>query len=124
MAIAVDPHRSVRYVLKEDRELPEDQQTVFLLRALSARELAQVEDGMSVVTPGGDVRIATGSQSLRTLDLGLTGWENFLTPDGKLVPFDGNAKASNWDYLRPSWRRELSNAILDQTRLTEAERKN
>lgn len=124
MAIAIDPHRSIRYVLREDRALPLESQTVFLLKVLSARELAQIEDAMSVVTPGGDVCVRTGSQTLRTLELGLTGWENFKRPDGAMLAFDAATKSVNWDYLRPEWRRELSHAILEQTRLTGDQEKN
>lgn len=125
MPIAVDPTRTVRYVLAQDRQLDLADQTVFLLRPLTAREFATIEDAMSTVTPSGEVRVATGSQTLRTLEVGLTGWENFKTPDGVQVPFrHPQTQVIQYEYLRPDWRRELANEILGLTRVTDTERKN
>jgi hypothetical protein len=125
MAKAIDPSRAFDYVLEEDRKLPVEEQTVFHLKVLSARELAQLEDSMSTVKLGaeGTMQINSGSHVLKVLDMGLVGWDNLLNEAGGVVAFD-KKDVRRWDYLRPEWRRELTNAITEQTRPTKDEVKN
>jgi len=127
MPIAIDPNKSWEYVLLVDRELPPEQQTVFELKALSARELATIEDGSVRSDREGKLEYLSGTQTIRILELGVRGWRNFKDPAGTDVPFrenNGKPRHENWDLLRPEWRRELANAITEQNRLSEEERKN
>ena len=110
-----------------DRKLPEEKQTVFKLKNLAARELAEIEDNMSVSIIGdnrGELNLKAGSQTLRILSLGIKSWENFNDGEGKPIEFNQKELHHNWDYLQPDWRRELANAITEQARLTEPQVKN
>ena len=124
MAIAVDPQRTIRYVLLQDAALPLPEQTTFLLKTFSARELAQIEDGSASISATGEQRVYTGSMRLRALEIALVGWENFKERSGLAVPFDEVNRGKNLDRLAPEWRREMANHVLAETRLTEAEVKN
>lgn len=123
MAVAVDPNRTFDYVLKEDRELPAEQQTVFKLKVLSARELAGLEDSVSVMDKDGNWQVKVGTKVLEILRLGLKGWKNLWRTSEITEPFKGIGDES-LDLLRPEWRRELADAITEQTNLSEGEVKN
>ena len=125
--IAIDPNQTWEYVLECDRDLPPDQQTAFELKVLTARELAAIQDGATKGNVDGSLEFRSGTQTLRILELGVRGWRNFKDAAGTDVPFrenSGKPRLENWDVLRPEWRRELANAITEQNRVTEEERKN
>lgn len=127
MAIAVDPNRTFDYVLKGDRKLPVEQQTVFKLKVLSAKELARLEDNISLMDLNGVMQVKSGSIILETLRIGLRGWDTFHDKNGNLIEFrdnNGKPRDDNFDLLRPEWRRELANAITEQTKLSGDEIKN
>ncbi len=127
MPIAVDPSKSWDYVLLVDRELPPEQQTIFELKVLSARDLAAIQDGATKGNVDGSLEFKSGTQTLRILEMGVRGWRNFKDDTGADVPYrenNGKPRPENWDCLRPEWRRELANAITEQNRLSEEERKN
>jgi hypothetical protein len=127
MPIAIDPGKTWDYVLKCDRELPEEQRTVFSLRVLTAKQLAELEDRAVRSDPAGNLEYRTGTSTLQILKMGVTGWKNFRGADGSEIQFrenNGNPRDENWDLLRPEWRRELANAVTEQNRLSEEERKN
>lgn len=125
--IAVDPNKAFDYVLMCDRQLPLDQQTTFHLKVLTARELAEIEDKAARADMQGNLEFRSGTQVIRILTAGLKGWSNFKDSSGAEVPFrdnNGTPRQENWDLLKPDWRRELANAITEQNRMTDAERKN
>ena len=140
MAIAVNPKDNVEYVLEEDRGKPQEEQTVFTLKNLTASELAKLEDSLTdyslkTKATGGkelspeDIKMSLnmGSQTLRILRMGLTGWKNFKDGNGKAISFMKQGEVpreQNWDRLRPEWRREIADAITEQTKLTPNEVKN
>lgn len=139
MAIAVNPKENREYVLEEDRGRPQEEQTVFILKNLTASELAKLEDSLTdyslkssatgkELSPE-DIKMSLniGSQTLRVLRMGLVGWKNFKGEDGKDVSFmkqGETPREQNWDRLRPEWRREIANVITEQTKLTPDEVKN
>ena len=125
MAIALDPGQVFSYILKEERKLASENQTVFKLRCLSSKESAKIEDSFAtkVNLETGDVQVKSGMKTYELLQLGLIGWDNFKGNDGKTVAFDVDDKA-RLDRLRPAWRRELADAIMEQNILTEKDRKN
>lgn len=127
MAIAVDPERTFDYVLQEERDLPIEQQTVWKIKVLTARELAEIEDNTSRIDKEGVLQVRHGSVVLNTLRKGLRGWENFQDAQGNPVPFrdnNGVPREDNFDRMRPAWRREICNAITEQNRLTADQVKN
>lgn len=128
MPIAVDPEKTFDYILKRERSLPIEQQTIFHLKVLTARELAGIEDNVSRInTADGSMTVKTGSTILDTLKKGLRGWENFKDAQGNAVLYrenNGVPRDDNFDRLLPADRRELANAITEQNRLTEEQIKN
>ena len=137
MARAVDPTTPFDYILKADREEDADCVTTWKLRPLTARQLAQIEDGTGSYDPDtGHVSVLQGTVVLETLRRGLAGAENFRASDDSVIEFDTEntgkkhgqtMRAPTYafiDKIHPDDRRELCNAITEQTRLTEADRGN
>jgi hypothetical protein len=137
MARAVDPTTSFDYILKADREEDADCVTTWKLRPLTARQLAQIEDGTGSYDPDtGHVAVRQGTVVLETLRSGLAGVDNFLDSGDTAIEFvtenTGKRHGVNvlvptyafLDKIHPDDRRELCNAITEQTRLTEADRGN
>jgi len=83
--IALSPSGVFTYVLKEEREIPWDQVTVWKLRALDDEEL---EMAMQIsMAESDDAKIASGAMEI--LKAGLEGWERLRAPvDGKLQPVE------------------------------------
>ena len=128
MPIALDPKSTFPYVLKDDRELPEAEQTVFELRGLTVSEEAAVSDSMILAHGGTDeLSFRAGTHQLTILRMGLRRWSNFAGNDGKPVPFEvgkGYPRSVTdecLDRLLPRHRQELANAILERGTITEAE---
>jgi hypothetical protein len=138
--IALDPASTRRYVLRDERGLPPEEQSVFLLRTLSVRELAQIEDRAAGVSHGGEdgeqmIAVRSGSTRLEALRFGLVGWERVFDSKGGEVPFRGTKQKRNGvDFVQPDdetlgrippkYRLELAEEITEGSRLTQAERGN
>jgi hypothetical protein len=85
MVIAVDPTKTVEYVLREDRSLPREQQTVFLVKPLTLQQECEV------------ARVAANdAHEAGTLILvhGLRGWSNLPDAAGADVAFEGDSKGN------------------------------
>jgi len=129
---AIDTQSTFRYVPKCDRDLPEEEQTVFVLRYMDARQAAKMEDQAvegAVSGKGTDtaLKFRSGSKVLQALEHGLRGWENFRDAQGNEIPFrenNGKPRPECFDAIPPSVRRELANVIIDGSEMTEDEEKN
>lgn len=137
MAIAVNPNEPFDYVLKEDRELPPEEQTIFHLRPLKHHERVKLDDmryGMNARTS--TVETPQGQIADLTLKVGLQGWKNLRDGNGGDVPFEQNPKTLNLlgtnlrpptdeclGRLHPNHVDELVEAIRDVNRLTDEEGK-
>lgn len=101
------------YKLEREREDPAA--TVFRLRPLTsvhAMEVAELE------------RMQSRAAARRmTLFLGLKGWTRFLDDNGEELPFSGDIDA-NLARLTIEDIVELSNEIMNASKVSEAERKN
>ena len=135
MVIPLDPKCEIRFIAEDDRELPAEQQTVFLIRSLSARQQADVQNNsITVSNQGGgdmDTEVKTGEWAISVLNYGLTGWENFPPGEDKDLPFRANGagqkrKVSDDTLSRipTGVRSELAAAIWDGTDLADKEAKN
>ena len=121
MPIALDPKSTFPYVLKVDRDLSEDQQTVFDLRGLTVAEEASVSDSMILAHSGSDeLAFRAGTHQLTVLRYGLRGWSKLSDSTGAEVAFD-QSKAhprhitdACLDRLEPKHRQELMSAILER----------
>ncbi len=121
MAIAVDPKQTFQYVLKCDRDLADEEQTVFELRGLTTAEEARVADSMITSVPGeSELSLRSGTHQLTLLRAGLRGWRNLRDAAGVEVPFEstkghpGSVTDKSLDRLLPAWRTELANAVSER----------
>jgi len=124
MAIAVSVGQTKRFVTESDRSLPEDQQTVFLLRPLTARERAAVQDLSVLDTADNSVKLRVGTIHTLTVEKGLTGWSNFRDAAGTEMLFDAKNVAANLDRLSPDDLVEIYGAIADMNTVTKEQEKN
>jgi len=108
MVIAIDPHKVHDYVLKSERTLPKEQQTVFKLRCLTVSQRAEVEDNYSSI----DGRLLIGSRQMVTLRHGLAGWENMLDEAGNKIPFNEKEVEKSIAFLPHRVMGELVDAIF------------
>lgn len=115
---------SVRdYICKADRDLPEGARpTVFHLKTLTAKETAQLEDGLSVFNKDGSMQVNSGSATLAILRMGLRGWTDVDAPFE--ADRDGAPADRSLDMLPPDVRRELADAITEGNRLDAEQEKN
>lgn len=108
MVIPLDPKQQLTFVCEADRELPEEEQTRFTIRALSAREQAQVQNESVAVSAGGgetSTTVKTGAWAIAVLNLGLLGWENF--PPGEAADLEFKAQGGGTS-------RKVSDATLSR----------
>jgi len=139
--IAIDPNQTWDYVLKEDRELQKDKQTVFVLGALSASAESEIEDSagslkldMSKVAVG-DLQSTwhsnTNQNAIKILRAGLKGVQYFYNDKNELIEFD-TEKAQGKDVVSDKFltrltrdqRIELANAITEKIKMTQEEEEN
>lgn len=140
MAIGRSPDKERVYVLREDQELPSDQQTRWFYRALTVGDMeevqsAAIESRMPVRRRG--FRDKKGEQEQRTvykstestiLRKGLVRVENFKDEDGNPVVWNPeagkDAQLKFLSYLTADQRAELSDVITGDTDLAKEERGN
>lgn len=96
------------YVCKEDMSNPVEDQTKFLLKTLSATDMAQFQDKM--LAKGENSFSMTAMQSL--LLKALVGWQNFQDAEGKPVKFNMKDPAANLDLLPQEILMELVEAVM------------
>lgn len=130
--IPIDPNQTRDYVLRDDRDLPEAERPVFVIRTLTARMRAILTDNMTTATTAGVVHTRTGSQVLDKLRACLIGWRNMVNPvTDAPIEFERTSKRVRvlglhdyvitddcLDVLPPEVVDELERAIEDTGRLT------
>jgi hypothetical protein len=120
MVIALNPNRITRYELDAERGKPDS--TVFVLRALTPDELAEVVDATTGHDPRtGEVRFHHGRAALIALRHALTGWERLLDERGEEVRFDADRKADMIALLPEDVRTEVARAARFGSEVTVAE---
>lgn len=125
----VSLEKEFEYVLEDERDLPADDQTVWILRRLTWAEKKSLPRPTTVQTPTGDIRIEFDRQTAneRVLNLGLRGWRNLKDGSGGDVAFESNP-GSGIPYellalIEPAMN-ELGNAIVDGATIAKADSKN
>jgi hypothetical protein len=124
MPIALDPIRTHRYTLQAERSHATP--TVFLIRALTVRQRAEVAD-LVTASSGGDFAPNLAQQRMRRVEFGLVGWEALCTADGSEVEFvahrvHGGAAEASLNRLPDDAIVELSEAIAELSDLPRAAR--
>jgi len=86
--IAVDPRKEERFVVLAERGLPEEQQTIFILKPLTLREEGLVRDlSFAKDLMSGEYRFSMAQRDSVALALGLRTVLNLVGSDGKEVKF-------------------------------------
>ena len=109
--IWIDPQSEHRYVLEQDRELPEAEQTTFFLRVMSIREFEGRKDAVRYTDDEARQQVRVGTWVMETLRYGLKGWEGPNTPKFETDQYTGYPTLACLSCLHPDIRRELANAI-------------
>lgn len=86
MVVSINVDESFPYVIKAERDLPQEQQTVFLLRPLPA-SVGMALDNLHEASSSGQVTLRVGDQRVVTLRAGLVGWRNLNDAKGNPVEF-------------------------------------
>lgn len=134
MALALTPDKSFDYVLECDRSLPEEQQTIWHLRALTVAERQRICDGIRVAQARGtDGNVAHILDAIRC---GLQGWTNFRDPDGNEAEFVTGRPRQAYikreavitddclERIPGEYMVEIGQAIIQCSRVEEGDRKN
>lgn len=118
-----DPKSTYEYITKADQALDPAEQTVFLLRPLTARQAAEIEDHLVELRDAQTTGVRTGTQTLTALRHGLRGWRNLLGEQLQPLPFvagpGGEPTEEMLDLLPPVVRKELAAQILKTASLTD-----
>ena len=108
------------YILKAERELPTSEQTVFMIRPLTAHETAQIDD-IARMNDKGEL-VSLNAMILERVVRGLVGWRNLKHAEGAELPFSKD-QTENLNRIIP-YIPELSTAIDALTELKADEVKN
>ena len=128
MTVAIDPTVSIDFVTNEDKKLPKEEQTTWLVRPLTERELRDINKSMKYNVKTEEINVTDLEVEAKALRLGLTGWKNFLDPKGKQVEAEftkqKTLQATSIDRIPPGVRTSLANYITSGSRFTEDDAKN
>ena len=78
MVVVLDPRRPRPYVLRDDRKLPPEKQTTWMVRGLTAREAAFIRD-MESFSLDGNGQVSSrrvGASIIHRFQLCVVGWRN------------------------------------------------
>lgn len=128
----------ITYILKEERDALEADQTKWHVRPLTWKERAEVQDGIIVTEikmtgpkngqQSGLMKHLSGTQARIAVEKGLVKVENLLGPDGKEIKYEHNMDAKHrenvLDQIPPNWTSEISDVILRMSGLMKEEEKN
>lgn len=115
---AISPKSTYKYICKEDRDLPPEEQTVFTLRHLSVEQDAFLTDKGGYLTDDG-YNMHSGTVGLMCLDMGLVEISNMPAEDGAPAELARDETRSAKTYpgnIRP-WKRECLDAIPKAARI-------
>jgi len=125
MAIAQDPSETFEYVLRCDRGLVADVQTIWTLRGLRHKDRVAVEDSVMSTSGDGQFSFRTGSQRTTILLRGIVSVANFKDSRGvPIVAEKANRdriQESFLDHVHPDHQTELANVIDNGGPLEEPE---
>ena len=116
--VAMDPTAELKWVPKVDRELPEKDQLKILYHPLNMREDAKLTDEQIKSIQKGkrsEYRYMLQQSDIKRMEMTIIGWENFVYPDGKKVPYS----LENIAVIPPEIRKEYVEYITGRTREAE-----
>lgn len=129
MAVVVT-EKEFEYVVEADRELPAEEQTVWILKVLTWSEHRQLErsEWKPPTRRGAQAVMVTDPKDIqgRALNLGLLGWRNLRNRKREQVEYfreGGKLPGDLLDAIAP-YAAELANAIADRAIQTPEDAKN
>ena len=132
--IALDPVKDeIEFICKADLDLPDEEQTRWILKPLSAKEHAMLDDHTGTVGEDGQYIVTIGKKQLVALNLGLKDVFNFNDSEGKPVKLSrSKKKIGGINALEDSFlmrvpkevRVEIAQAIMAESEVEEEEAKN
>lgn len=120
MAVAIDPGVPLAVMVKSDRELPKEKQTTFMMLPMTRKEFGQ----FSLLDRDGIDGMKAMEHLEKLLAEKLTGWDNFLAPDGKQIKFDDSNKCANVDKIPVGLIGEIFEAYAEANGLSPQQVKN
>ena len=123
----LDPKQIKEFVCESNRDLPDDQKVIHLIKGLSNIETMQLEDiiDLSDIREG---RGKFGSKSVMLLRLGWKGWSNMRNGNGSDVAFKidkmGRAENDNFEMVSLADLWDISTEITRLTNMTKEQVKN
>jgi len=125
--IITRPRGRREYVLEEERDFPENQQTKFLLDDLKEKDRVRIMDALQIQISDGEGSIGgVGQRVYIACKAGLKGWVNLSDEKGKEVecPLDSKGEITDEGLALLPWeaKREIMDAILEDTFLTEEDK--
>lgn len=112
MSLFIDPNRTKRFIVEEERGLDPSLQHVFILKTLKSREYTERYDRCRDHMDGDLVaRLNLGSWQRWTLYYGLVGAEGAFPVPFSLDPNTGHVSETFLDSLHPNVRRDLAMEI-------------
>jgi hypothetical protein len=122
MVVVKKSGEKLTYVAKEDREKPQQEQTVFHFRKIGSSERANARDKMLKLNKKGRVEtIASASSNLELTLSSLEGWSNLVDESGVQIPFDKGNKQACFDLLPYEVQDELIEFVALANRATDSE---
>jgi hypothetical protein len=121
---AIDAKKKYPYVVKDEKNKLESEQTIFYVHFVDPVTAADLGDSVYSVQGVGQTRrerLLTGSQELSILKHCLVDWENMVDEDGKKVEFDSKNKVEMIARIPPKYRGEIADFIRSGSELTEGE---
>ncbi len=125
--IITRPRGRREYVLEEERDLPETQQTKFLLDDLKEKDRVRIMDALQIQLSDGEGSIGgVGQRVYIACKAGLKGWLNLSDENGTEVecPTDNKGEVTDEGLSMLPWeaKRELMDAILEDTFTSEEDK--
>jgi hypothetical protein len=121
---AITADKAYPFVVKDERDAPEDERTVFMCKYIDPQTSASLGDQLYNVSGVGSnrrERLLTGSQQLKILKACLVDWKNFHDDSGKEIPFDKEKPVQMIGMIPPKYRREIADFIQGESEVEEGE---
>lgn len=129
--IALSPKKQWDYVCEMDKALPKEQQTVWVLKALTPEQEAIADDNLGAMKDG-NYQVRLGTQALLVLSMGLADVRNFPDETGNETTITYGEPSDGVEMLSAEFlgaipkdvRAEIAAEILGASKPSEDELKN
>jgi hypothetical protein len=131
--IALDPRKQVSYIAKCDKDLLDNEQVIFVLKAISIKDEDVIKDAL-FIRSGDSIRASMSNQQAIALHVGLVDVINLKDHDGNTFVLEYDKTPNEYGILEikaeflsripASVRSEIARVIIDSLEPSEADRKN